>query len=328
MNDLQCSRPSTAHRTRYRAAGAVAELLDVPEPDVVTVHLLSAPVRLACPVLPGGAATPSARCAGPAPRRPAAAPPPGRLLAGASGRTRPGTPAARRSPPRSSAAGRPGFRGLRPGWRGRPGAVGVPGGGPSVGPRRRTLRSARRVKSGPRRAGDGRPRPGAAGPGNGERGKAPRAGCAAGRGLAGGPALPEGKAGRGGRGVVPGGDLRRALAVAGGGGGRPWCRPAGRAGLPPGTAGIHPPLRPPRQVRPARCRAGLAPGPEPRAGAGRYPPRQEGTAPHEGRPPGGYREGGTVARTAKVRATVVHAPATGGQPGTGAPGLRAARYAD
>ena len=35
-----------------------------------------------------------------------------------------------------------------------------------------------------------------------------------------------------------------------------------------------------------------------------------------------------MARTAKVRATVVHAPAAGGQPGTGAPGLRAARYAD
>ena len=39
-------------------SGAVAELLDVPEPDVVTVHLLLAPVRLACPLLPGGAATP------------------------------------------------------------------------------------------------------------------------------------------------------------------------------------------------------------------------------------------------------------------------------
>ena len=37
---------------------AVAELPDVPEPDVVTVHLLLAPVRLACPLLPGGAATP------------------------------------------------------------------------------------------------------------------------------------------------------------------------------------------------------------------------------------------------------------------------------
>jgi hypothetical protein len=31
--------------------------------------------------------------------------------------------------------------------RGRPGAVGVPGGGPSMGPRRRTLRSARPVKN-------------------------------------------------------------------------------------------------------------------------------------------------------------------------------------
>ena len=97
--------------------GAVAELLDAPEPDVVTVHLLLAPVGLVCPLLPGGAATRSARCAGPAPRRPAAAPPAGRLPAGASGRKPPGTPAARRSPHRSSAAGHPRFRALRPGWR-------------------------------------------------------------------------------------------------------------------------------------------------------------------------------------------------------------------
>src|SRR6202034_1721844 len=84
--------------------GAAADLLDVPEPDVVAVHLLLAPVRLTCRVLPGGAATPSARCAGPAPRRPAAAPSAARLPAGASGRRPPGTPAARRSPHRSSAA--------------------------------------------------------------------------------------------------------------------------------------------------------------------------------------------------------------------------------
>jgi hypothetical protein len=97
--------------------GAAAGLLDVPEPDVVAVHLLLAPVRLTCPLLPGGAATRSARRAGPAPRRRAAAPPPGRLLAGASGRTPPATPAARRSPHRSSAAGHPRCRVLRPGWR-------------------------------------------------------------------------------------------------------------------------------------------------------------------------------------------------------------------
>ena len=42
----------------------------------------------------------------------------GRLLADASGRTRPGTPAARRSPHRSSATGHPRCRVLRPGWRG------------------------------------------------------------------------------------------------------------------------------------------------------------------------------------------------------------------
>jgi len=39
------------------------------------------------------------------------------MPAGASGRKPPGTPATRRSPPRSSAAGHPQFRALRPGWR-------------------------------------------------------------------------------------------------------------------------------------------------------------------------------------------------------------------
>jgi hypothetical protein len=72
----------------------------------------------------------------------------------------------------------------------------------------------------------------------GERGKAPRSQWAAGRGLAVGPALPEGKAGRAGCGVVPGGDLVRAVAVAGGGGSRPGCRhtcPPGRV-TGPGAA--------------------------------------------------------------------------------------------
>jgi hypothetical protein len=72
--------------------------------------------------------------------------------------------------------------------------------------------------------------------------------------------------------VVPGGDPVRALAVAGSGGGRPCCRPAGRAGLPPGTAGIHPRLRPPRQVGPDLA-----------------PPRNRGPALA-----GAYREAGTA----------------------------------
>ena len=56
------------------------------------------------------------------------------------------------------------YRVHRPGWRGgRPGAVGVLGVGPSVGPGRRTLRSARPVKSGPRPADDGGRPLGAAG---------------------------------------------------------------------------------------------------------------------------------------------------------------------
>jgi hypothetical protein len=78
-----------------------------------------------CPLLPGGAAARSARCAGPARRRRAAAPPQGRLPAGASGRKRSGTPAARRSPHRSSAAGHPRCRVLRPGGDGGPTGSGL-----------------------------------------------------------------------------------------------------------------------------------------------------------------------------------------------------------
>jgi len=250
------------------------------------------------------------RCAGPAPRRRAAARPAARRLAGASGRRRPGKPAARRSPPRSSAAGRPAFRGRRPGLRGAgrerlsfPGAA-----RPWV---RDDGRSARPAASSPAPAGPtagGCPgRPALA---RGERGKAPRSQWAA--GLAGGPALPEGKAGRGGRGAVPGGDLVRALAVAGSGGGRPWCRPAGRAGLPPGTAGIHPRLRPPRQVGPARRGGGL--DARPRATGRCWPaPGRPGGAdpvrgPAAGRVPrgghgGAHRDGARPRRTRARRAS-------------------------
>jgi hypothetical protein len=60
---------------------------------------------------------------------------------------------------------------------------------------------------------------------------------------------------------------------------------------------------------------GLTSGPQPRTGTGRHPPRPEERTPL-GR--AGYREGGTAACTAKVRAGVVPAPA-GRQPGGGAP---------
>ena len=220
--------------------GAVADLLDVPEPDVVAVHLLLAPACRACPVLPGGAATRSARCAGPAPRRPAAARPAARLPAGASGRKPPGTPAARRSPPRSSAAGHPRYRVLRPGWR-RAGRerLAFPGAArPWV---RDDGRSAPPAASSPAPA-----RPTTADGGLGPRGngKGGRAASAGARGLAGGLVLPEGKSGRTRRGIPDGG--RRHTPA-----GR-W--PAGRAGLPPGTAGINPHPSPPGQVRPALAR--------------------------------------------------------------------------
>jgi hypothetical protein len=161
----------------------------------------------------------------------------------------------------------------------------------------------------------------------GERGKAPRSQWAAGRGLAGGPALPEGKAGRAGCGVVPGGDLVRAVAVAGGGGSRPWCRPAGRAGLPPGTAGIQPPLRLPRQVRPARHGGGLDTRPAATHRSGPVPARPGGDSPARG-PPGGrvprrghggaHRDGARPRRTrARCRAAAARC---------GLARLRAARY--
>ena len=242
-------------------------------------------------------------------------PPPGSRTAGglapagASGRNRPGKPAARRSPHRSSAAGRPGFRVRPPGWQGAdrerlafPGAARpwVRDDGRSAPPA-----TSSPAPAGPATAGRG---PGLPGRGTGKRGKVRRTRCAAGRGLAGGPALPEGKAGRGGRGV-PGGDRRRGPAVAGGGGGRPWCRPAGRAGLPPGTAGIHPPLRPPRQV--AR-RAGLdtrpqatrryEPVPAPPGGVGPWGGPAARRVPRGGHG-GGHREGARHRRaTARRRA--------------------------
>jgi hypothetical protein len=89
------------------------------------------------------------------------------------------------------------------------------------------------------------------------------------------------------------------------------CRPG------PQASSLHS-ARPVKSARPG-AGAGLTPGPQPRVDTGRYPPGQEGPAPQESRRPGGYREGGTVARTATVRATVAGAPAAG-YPGEGVPG--------
>ncbi len=198
------------------------------------------PVRLACP-LPGGAATPSARCAGPGRRRRAAARLPGRLPAGASGRKRPATPAARRSPHRSSAAGHRRYRAHRPGWRGAgrerlafPGAA-----RPWV---HDDGRSARPVKSGPRPAGhDGR-RPGAAG--KQERSK----GRVGGGTRAGGRPGPVGGEGRQDQARNPGrwptAHSRRPL--------------AGGAGWPPARDRRHQPAALPARSSPPRPRQGRA----------------------------------------------------------------------
>jgi hypothetical protein len=247
--------------------GAVSDLLDVPEPDVVAVHLLLAP--LTCPALPGGAATRSARCAGPAPRRPAAAPPAARLPAGASGRRPPGTPAARRSPLRSSAAGHPRYRAFLPGWR-RAGRERLTFPGPARPWVRDDGRSAPPAPSSPAPA-----QPGTAHGGPGLRGnrKEGEAGSAGARGLAGALVLPEGKAGRTSHGIPDGG--RRHTRA-----GR-W--PTGRAGLPPGTAGINPHLCPQGQVRPAPGGDGLDTRPRATGRYGPVPaPCEQGNGPGDG----------------------------------------------
>jgi hypothetical protein len=99
----------------------------------------------------------------------------------------------------------------------------------------------------------------------------------------------------------------------------PWVRAAGpvadrREGLAcrPGPQAST--LHSARHVKLAR------PGPQPRAGRRRCPPRSgDRTAPRQGWPPGGCREEGTVARSVKVCVTAAPAPATG-QPGEGVPG--------
>ena len=72
--------------------------------------------------------------------------------------------------------------------------------------------------------------------------------------------------------------------------GRPYSRPAGRAGLPPGTAGIHPPLRPSRQV----ARRGGGPGTRPPATRryGPVPARPGGDGPRGGPPAGRVQQRG------------------------------------
>ena len=289
---------------------AVAELLDVPEPDVVTVHLLLAPVRLAC--LPGGAATRVSAL------RRTRTPPPG-------SRTdrRPGSlpaPAVERGPGHPQLGGHLLDRQQRVargtgcfgrGGGGRPGAVGVPGGGPSVGPRRRTLRSARRVKSGPRRPG-GRQRSGAAGPGNGERGKAPRRAArrsGAGRARPCRRGRPAGAGAGWSRAVtscapspLPGAE---AVGPDAGRRGALACRPGPQASS----------LHSARPVKSARARGGLDARPEPRS---MRPARPPGGA--AGRPAaGGTARGHGGAHRDGARHRRPHArPAR--RPGTGTPG--------
>ena len=260
------------------AAGVVADLPGVPEPDVVTVHLLCS-----CRVLRVlfEAAQPRGQRAAPDPH-PAAGQPhdcrPGSLPA----------PAVERGPRHPQLGGhlldrqQRVIRGTGSSARG--------GGGPAGSgcrSRGRPVRGSATTDAPLRPPCQVRPPPGrlagaARGParGSGESGTAaPRSGL---RGGAGGrrAARPCRRGRPAGAGAgFPGGDLVRALAVARGSGGRPCCRPAGRAGLPPGTAGIHPRLRPPRQVGPD-----LAPA----CTAGRRWP-VPAARPGEGTPGGGQR---------------------------------------
>ena len=151
------------------------------------------------------------------------------------------------------------------------------------------------------------------GPGLRGNGKGGRAAWAGAHSLAGGLVLPEGKAGRARRGIPDGG--RRHTPA-----GR-W--PAGRAGLPPGTAGINPHLSPPGQVRPAPGEDGLDTRPRATGRYGPVPaPHEQGDGSGTGRPWAGHREGGTVARARAARATVALALRAGRQPDEGVPACR------
>jgi hypothetical protein len=165
---------------------------------------------------------------------------------------------------------------------GRPGAVRVPGGGLSVGPPRRTLRSARPVKSGPRpppaRRADHPPRAASLGKGTSRA-------VSTGQGECGG-------AGTGGRPGPAGGEDRQGR-VRGHGrwpAARPWRRcgrraalwPAGRAGWPPARDRRHPPSTPrglSSPPGPARGRTTRAPG-TPTLARWRAPPCQRPLRPH------------------------------------------------
>jgi hypothetical protein len=172
---------------------------------------------------------------------------------------------------------------------GRPEAVGVPGGGPSADPGRRTLRSGRRVKSGPRRAADRSPQPGAAGPGNGDNRSGP-AGELPGGAVhdTPGPAGGEGRQERArGPGRWPAARPRRCRRQR-----RPTLPPGGGTGWPAARDRRHPPSTPPAaSSRPGPvCPAGQAPGAQPHAGKG-WSPAWRSDIPGTGRgrvPRGGH----------------------------------------
>ena len=168
---------------------------------------------------------------------------------------------------------------------GRPGAVRVPGGGLSVGPPRRTLRSARPVKSGPRPSPARRADhpPGAAGLGR----KGTSRAVGAGQGECGGRPGPAGGEDR--QGLVWGHGRWPAA--------RPWL--AGRAGWPPARDRRHPPSTPrglSSPPGPARGRTTRAPG-TPTAARWRARPCHRPLGPH--RPVRACRPAGSAPRWEK-----------------------------
>ena len=251
------------------AAAVVADLLDVPEPDVVTVHLLLSPVRLACLFQ---AAQPRGQRAAPDPH--AAAGQPHDRRAGSLP-----APAVERGPRHPQLGDHLLDRQQRVA-RGA-GSCGRGGGGPAgsgARSRGRPVRGSATTDAPLRPPRQVRPPPGtahpsgAAGPGSRRNRRGGSAGRDAGRPLRRGGAWraarpcrrgrPAGQ-GAGSRAVTCGAALPGLLAAAG-----RW--PAGRAGWPPARDRRHPPSTPPAlssPLRPARRRPWHpAPGP-----AGRVP---------------------------------------------------------
>ena len=157
-------------------------------------------------------------------------------------------------------------------------------------------------------------------PGNGKEGKAPRSGCAAGRGWRAARPCRRGRPAGAGAGwsravtscapsPLPG--VEAAGPDAGRRGGLA-CRPG------PQASSLHS-ARPVKSARPG-AGAGLTRGPEPRVDAGRCPPGQEGAAPAAGRPRAGTAKGARWRAPRRCAPPSSTRPPPARRPGAGSPG--------